>query len=250
MLTSACCAVQGQMKWNPVLLKWEGNESSLRDFDNVIASSARPALISPLGPLSPRKVYSTSPLANLPGSDDQQANTNSIEQKILSISNPHGTTPSLSGVRIVGDMIFDPVKRSWFSTSSEGEEEINFGDDEEEDDGDDQNKTHKIDAWEGGEQARLKTRRSFAKDWSSNASSTGDDQQESNWSFAEFSRKQRDADKRHKEEMNAWREAQATQIQTMPDIRKVSSIGSLYLPACAELESLTCLPLCSTSVIN
>lgn len=223
-LTYLSTAVQGQMKWNPVLLKWEGNESSLRDFDNVIASSARPALISPLGPLSPRNVYTKSPLANLPGSGDQQANANSIEQKILSISNPHGTTPSLGGVRIVGDMIFDPVKRSWFSTSSEGEEEINFGDDEEEDDHDDgQNKPRKIDAWEGGEQARLKTRRSFANDWSSNASSTGDDQLESNWSFAEFSRKQREADKRHKEEMKAWKEVEARQSQFMPDIRKVSS---------------------------
>ena len=220
--------MQGQMRWNPVLLKWEGNESSLRDFDNVIASSARPALISPMGPLSPRNAYSKSPLANLPGSTNSSQNTNgnSIEQKILSISNPHGTTPSLGGVRIVGDMIFDPVKRSWFSTSSEGEEEINFGDDEDDDFNDVNNsdKTRKVDAWEGGEQARLRTRRSFANDWSSNASSTGEDG-DSDWSVAEFSRKQMEAEKRHEEEMRAWnlvKVAQLLQQQRAIDVRQVS----------------------------
>lgn len=215
------------MRWNPVLLKWEGNESSLREFDNVIASSARPALISPMGPLSPRNVYSKSPLADLPGNSNNDKQANSIEQKILSISNPHGTTPSLGGVRIVGDMIFDPVKRSWFSTSSEGEEEINFGDDEDEEaeQGDSTSeKTRKIDAWEGGEQARLRTRRSFANDWSSNASSTGDDQ-DFNWSFTEFSRKQREAGNRHEEETRAWKQAgvlQLAQRDYSDDVRKVS----------------------------
>lgn len=215
------------MRWNPVLLKWEGNESSLRDFDNVIASSARPALISPLGPLSPRHVYSKSPLANtaIDTTGEGQIAQSSIEQKILSISNPHGTTPSLGGVRIVGDMIFDPVKRSWFSTSSEGEEELNFGDDENDEFSDnDQSKTRVVDAWEGGEQMRLRTRRSFANDWSSGTSSH--DGEEIEWDFDKFSARQREADVRHKSEMQAWKKhshdaRQSTQY--LYSIKKVST---------------------------
>lgn len=214
------------MKWNPVLLKWEGNEASLVDFDNVIASSARPALISPLGPLSPFNVYSKSPLASvLPGGTEQQFDS-SISQRLLSVSNPHGTTPSLGGVRVVGDMIFDPVKRSWFSMSNEGEEELNFGDDE--DDRLLQNgkgKEQPVDAWAGGEEMRLRTRKSFANDRSSNASSHGG-MEEENWNFDEFSRVQKEADKRHNAEMKAWKTANGpynvNQRQHLNDIKQVS----------------------------
>lgn len=224
-------AVQGQMKWNPVLLKWEGNESSLREFDNVIASSTRPALISPLGPLSPRNVYAKSPLGDLPDKADQQAGHNqSISQKLLSVSNPHGTTPSLGGVRVVGDMIFDPVKRSWFSMSSEGEEELNFGDDEEDESsqhGKDQSLG--VDAWEGGEQMRLRTRRSFANDWSSNASSHGD-REEADWSFEHFSKKQKEAAKRHDLEMQTWKRADGSLMSTdRQNMSRQTRKVSLYL---------------------
>lgn len=197
------------MKWNPVLLKWEGNESQLVEFDNVVASSARPALISPLGPLSPHNAYSKSPLAgDFNDASCKQAN-GSLPRKLLNVSNPHGTTPSLGGVRIVGDMIFDPVKRTWLSMSADGEEELNFGDDEDdafgprcEGDG------RPLDAWAGGEEMRLRTRRSFANDWNSNASSHGDGE-ESYWSFEEFSRKQKEAECRHLSEMQAWKTSDA-----------------------------------------
>lgn len=193
--------VQGQMKWNPVLLKWEGNESSLIEFDNVIASSGRPALISPLGPLSPRNTYSRSPLGGDQFDLAAKSIDTSISQKLLNVSNPQGTTPSLGGVRIVGDMIFDPVKRSWFSMSGGGEEELNFGDDEDEGR---QFDKQAIDAWAGGEEMRLRTRRSFANDWNSNASSHGD-KGKSYWDFELFSRKQKEAEDRHVMEMQPWK---------------------------------------------
>jgi hypothetical protein len=198
------------MKWNPTHMRWEGNEAVLRDFDNVISSSARPALISPLGPLSPHNMYAKSPLAAIsdpvPQSQNQNAkidNTNPSRQN-LSISNPHGTTPSLGGVRIVGDMIFDPVKMTWINTSEEGEEELNFGDDE---DDNLSSKANEPDAWDSGEQMRLRTRRSFANDWSSNASSIGDDDgHHPSFSFEEFSRKQRGVVKRHEVDMKPWQD--------------------------------------------
>lgn len=197
--------VQGQMTWNPILLKWEGNESSLVEFDNVIATSTRPALISPLGPLSPHNTYFRSPLAGESFDLSAKHKDASISQRHLNVSNPHGTTPSLGGVRIVGDMIFDPVKRTWLSMSADGEEELNFGDDEDDGSGQaTQGDNKPFDAWAGGEEMRLRTRRSFANDWNSNASSHGDGE-ESNWSFEEFSCKQKEAEKRHMTEMQAWK---------------------------------------------
>ncbi|KAK0557931.1 hypothetical protein OC846_000226 [Tilletia horrida] len=52
--------VVGDMRWNPVLQRWEGNESALRAFDNVINSSIRPALISPLTTSSVNSLMSSS----------------------------------------------------------------------------------------------------------------------------------------------------------------------------------------------
>ncbi|KAG6832298.1 hypothetical protein H0H92_003531 [Tricholoma furcatifolium] len=95
--------VVGEMKWNPLTLRWEGNDHVLRDFDSTVGTSTRPALIT-----------------HLTGS---------------SIGSPVGSFAS--GARIVGNMIFDPARMCWISTLSPEEDEpdvfANLADDEEED---------------------------------------------------------------------------------------------------------------------
>jgi hypothetical protein len=92
------------MRWNPLTLRWEGNDHVLRDFDAVVGTSTRPALIT-----------------HLTGS---------------SLGSPCGTFAS--GARIVGNMLFDPVRMCWVSTLAPDEEEpdvfANLADDEDDSD--------------------------------------------------------------------------------------------------------------------
>jgi len=93
------------MRWNPLSLRWEGNDHVLRDFDAAVGTSTRPALIT-----------------HLTGS---------------SIGTPVGSFAS--GPRIVGNMIFDPARMCWISTLPPDEDEpdvfANLADDEEEGEG-------------------------------------------------------------------------------------------------------------------
>lgn len=95
--------VVGEMKWNPQTLRWEGNDQVLRDFDVAVGTSTRPALIT-----------------HLTGS---------------SIGSPVGSLAS--GVKVVGNMIFDPSRMCWISTLPPEEEEpdvfADLADDEDED---------------------------------------------------------------------------------------------------------------------
>ncbi|KAL4070835.1 hypothetical protein J3A83DRAFT_3290693 [Scleroderma citrinum] len=95
--------VVGDMKWNPSTLRWEGNDQVLRDFDAVVGTSTRPALIT-----------------HLTGS---------------SIGSPVGSFAS--GARKVGNMIFDPTRMCWISTLPPDQEEpdvfADLADDEDED---------------------------------------------------------------------------------------------------------------------
>lgn len=92
--------VVGEMKWNPMALRWEGNDQALRDFD-AVGTSTRPALIT-----------------HLTGS---------------SIGSPVGTFAN--GARMVGNMIFDPARMCWISTLPPEEDEpdvfADLADDEE-----------------------------------------------------------------------------------------------------------------------
>lgn len=95
--------VVGEMKWNPYTLRWEGNDQALRDFDAVVGTSTRPALIT-----------------HLTGS---------------SIGSPVGSFAS--GARVVGNMIFDPTRMCWISTLPPEEEEPDVFADLADDEGDD-----------------------------------------------------------------------------------------------------------------
>ena len=91
----------GEMRWNPQTLRWEGNDQALRDFDSA---SSRPALIT-----------------HLTGT---------------SMGSPHGSFGS--SARVVGNMVFDPVRMCWMSTLAPEEEEpdvfADLADDEEDGD--------------------------------------------------------------------------------------------------------------------
>ncbi len=84
-------------------MRWEGNEQVLRDFDAVVTST-RPALIT-----------------HLTGS---------------SLGSP--TSSFGSGTRIVGNMVFDPIRLCWISTLPPEEDEpdvfANLADDEDDSD--------------------------------------------------------------------------------------------------------------------
>ncbi|KAF8609229.1 hypothetical protein BDV93DRAFT_518076 [Ceratobasidium sp. AG-I] len=82
----------GDMKWNPKTLRWEGNEQVLREFDSHLPSS-RPALITHI--------------------------TGSTLAGALS---PTGSLLA-SGARIVGNMMFDPVRMCWISCLPPEEDE-------------------------------------------------------------------------------------------------------------------------------
>lgn len=93
--------VVGEMRWNPQTLRWEGNDHVLRDFDAAVGTSSRPALIT-----------------HLTGS---------------SIGSPVGNFGPAA--RVVGNMVFDPVRMCWMSTLPPDEDEpdvfADMADDEE-----------------------------------------------------------------------------------------------------------------------
>lgn len=101
----------GDMRWNPILKKWEGNEQEGRDFENAIRGTGRPALISHLsfGPLK----GSTDPMSPPP----------------VIVSNPALlTSPTIIGtpsatLNVVGGMVFDPIKLCWMRQDGQEEED-------------------------------------------------------------------------------------------------------------------------------
>lgn len=96
----------GDMKWNPQIMRWEGNDQVLRDFDATVGTSTRPALIT-----------------HLTGS---------------SMGSPANSFAA--GARKVGNMMFDPSRMCWISMLPPEEEEpdvfANLADDEDSDDWD------------------------------------------------------------------------------------------------------------------
>jgi len=94
--TLACCRSVGEMTWNPQSLRWEGNYGVLREFDNQLASSVRPALIAYRAPNGHKPV---SPI------DKGNVSTAS------------------TAVRVVGNMMFDAEKMCWISTLPQDEED-------------------------------------------------------------------------------------------------------------------------------
>jgi hypothetical protein len=197
--------VEGDMLWNPLTMKWEGNEGDLQAFDHVMASSTRPALITQYpGLMSPATSRGT------PGS---------------------ATTAGLGGVRVVGSMVFDPVKMCWFNLDEDAaeEDELDFGDDEAEPV--EKRPGSRADWTTMGDTVKLKGKASFA---SSTAASYGGNQSNNQAAELEFVKACTEAEQRHVQELKHWptlvRE-QEDDRSFLWDIRKVRS--SRQSPVCS-----------------
>ncbi|KAF8741976.1 cytokinesis regulator, partial [Rhizoctonia solani] len=126
----------GDMKWNPKTLRWEGNEQVLKEFD-AHAAPSRPALIT-----------------HLTGSS------------IGGLMSPTGSMLA-SGARIVGNMLFDPVRMCWISRLPPEEEEPDVFAGLADDEGDWEDKAGTIRANTGGTNAT-----DDGKDWKGSVRST------------------------------------------------------------------------------
>ncbi|KAJ1311109.1 hypothetical protein OPQ81_009610 [Rhizoctonia solani] len=126
----------GDMRWNPKTLRWEGNEQVLKEFETHAAPS-RPALIT-----------------HLTGSS------------IGGLMSPTGSMLA-SGARIVGNMLFDPVRMCWISRLPPEEDEPDVFAGLADDEGDDwEDKAGTIRANIGGANA------TDDKDWKGSVRST------------------------------------------------------------------------------
>ncbi|EST05191.2 hypothetical protein PSEUBRA_005454 [Kalmanozyma brasiliensis GHG001] len=108
--TPAQKTVKG-MRWNAHALRWEGNEGVLRDFDQVIQRSTRPALISQMTGSSTSSALNQVAGYSSPLSPESSTLMNSIA----------------SGARVVGDMLFDPIQMRWIPKSGDEEEDVFAG---------------------------------------------------------------------------------------------------------------------------
>lgn len=215
-LTGRAGVKTGEMKWNPLEKRWEGNDQEARLFENTLASSARPALI-------------TNP----------------------SFQSPAGrgpTHPTKAQPHVVGDMVFDPVAMCWHSRTGDAEEEIDFGDDEGE--SFDRMSIDEMGApggtgasvegmtWDGPGQRettmRLKNRASWIGDIAmASSSSTGEGQvDERDEDGAAFWRECVEAEQKHKEETRWWMPKRQSDDEFdrsyLYEIRKVSLVPSIW----------------------
>ncbi|KAF5385313.1 hypothetical protein D9615_001412 [Tricholomella constricta] len=214
--------VVGDMKWNPLTLRWEGNDQVLRDFDSAIGTSTRPALIT-----------------HLTGS---------------SIGSPVGSFAS--GARIVGNMIFDPTRMCWISTLPPDEDEpdvfANLADDEEDGDawetkggtiraslqqasGSDISSVNTTTTGSSADSSTSSTRaeapspaRSHTRTISESGSERGSRASMVFDIDETFIESCRHAEERHRVEMKGWRSALATQdVFSMPDRSYLYEIRAL-----------------------
>ncbi|KAL9933225.1 hypothetical protein V8E36_007943 [Tilletia maclaganii] len=167
--------VVGDMRWNPAMQRWEGNESALRAFDNVVNSSTRPALISPLTTSSVSSLVSSAssllgPSTSTLGGMSMGASSSTIGKSALTMTGLAAATKaaqaavvmlgprlkhsassaasmstaatnfvepqgSMQGTRVVGDMMFDPVQMCWLSMVGNEEPDVFAGIGEEDEEG-------------------------------------------------------------------------------------------------------------------
>ncbi|GAA6005541.1 hypothetical protein JCM10207_005244 [Rhodosporidiobolus poonsookiae] len=208
--------VQGDMTYNPVLQRWEGNESILREFDKALATSTRPALISPFSSTlgSPARTSFPSPVLSTVDSDPPSSSNSSIAGASTkpTVVLPPGAAPtnSRAGIKVVGDMVFDPATCSWHAlggVDAEDELELDWGgggtsaseaDDEPPRDG-----------WEEGERERmLKNRASFVLE---EGSSEGSDEDGAAARQSEAEGEDGDGRKKKSTKRRMWRESKAAE---------------------------------------
>lgn len=206
--------VVGEMKWNPSTLRWEGNDQALRDFDAVVGTSTRPALIT-----------------HLTGS---------------SMGSPVGSFAA--GARKVGNMIFDPTRMCWVSTLPADQEEpdvfADLADDEDDDAWETKSGTIRASQQIVGATspcesslasvATALTTLSPASSRTRTMSESGDSDRGSRASIFydvddDFVERCRAAEERHRSEMKGWRSALSRQVKAFgePDRQDLYEIRAL-----------------------
>ncbi|SGY30543.1 BQ5605_C002g01162 [Microbotryum silenes-dioicae] len=199
----------GEMTWNPSLGRWEGNENVLKEFDRVLSSSTRPALITQLSSsLSPGRIA-------FPSTDDAsptESSTAAISPRTVKLV--AASAANIANVKVVGSMVFDPVRMSWHSLAGpDDEDELDlFGDNE-------SSTSANGDGWEKGERERmLKNRASFVR--SDRSSAFEDDER-----MTRIEIESREAVERHRLEMKTWTSRRSTmepiQRNWLYDLRNV-----------------------------
>ncbi|BGP36833.1 hypothetical protein JCM10449v2_000735 [Rhodotorula kratochvilovae] len=213
--------VQGEMTYNPVLQRWEGNEAILREFDKALATSTRPALISPFSSTlgSPHRGSFFAPVQ--PAAQPASAAITANPKVVL----PAGATASASRgtAKVVGDMVFDPATCSWHAVAgpdAEDELELDWGggtsggeaaDDEDAAPGG-LGAMSEVDGWELGERERmLKNRASFVLEEGSEeevdvgAEAADGAKKRAHTTKKQIWRESKAAEERSRVEMSAWR---------------------------------------------
>lgn len=226
-------AVQGEMTYNPLLHRWEGNEAILREFDKALATSTRPALISPFSSAlgSPARSHFGPPATS--GQAPIAAPASAHLPPGAAINASRGTA------KVVGDMVFDPATCSWHAIAgpdAEDELEIDWGvtsggeiaDDEE------HVGSSELDGWELGERERmLKNRASFALEEGSEGdedTGTGDGKTRTKSTKKQLLRESQQAAERCRREMQGWLTAASAETgegderKWLWDLRSVRSI--------------------------
>lgn len=200
------------MTYNPKLQRWEGNEAVLRDFDKALATSTRPALISPLSSTlsSPsRSLFATAFPKN---------------QSTASTGHPPpagtGSAASRATAKVVGDMVFDPATCSWHSLAGPDAEEaleLDWGGGTSGGENADDEAYGGLDGWELGERERmLQTRASFVLE----EGSEGDEEGGPAVLGAN------DADGRRKStKRQLWREGKAAEERCRHEMRAWTVVG-------------------------
>lgn len=100
----------GDMVYNPSSHRWEGNESVLTEFEQIQTSPSRPALITNAA-IGSLKRNSKPPI---------------VPADLSRISTSTHSSGGSNNVKVVGDMLFDPVKMCWVHTGGADYEEDVF----------------------------------------------------------------------------------------------------------------------------
>ncbi|GAA6059591.1 hypothetical protein JCM10212_005090 [Sporobolomyces blumeae] len=197
--------VQGEMTWNPELQRWEGNESILREFDKVLGTSNRPALISPFSSALGSPSRAAFPLSPNP-------NAEALNSKIPGQAGSSTRLPasaSRAGVKVVGDMVFDPSTCSWHAISgpeAEDELELDWGEIADDEHGAEFG-ADGGDGWEKGERERmLQNRASFVLSEGDEDESENDDASGKKGKMTRKGiwRESQRAEERCREELGGW----------------------------------------------
>ncbi|BGP12976.1 hypothetical protein JCM10213_006614 [Rhodosporidiobolus nylandii] len=168
--------VHGEMTYNPRLHRWEGNESILREFDKALSTSTRPALISPFSSTMGSPARTTFPA---PDTSSRSGTPAPADQPALKLPPGASQGASRAGIKVVGDMVFDPATCSWHALAgpdAEDELELDWGAAGASSSGEAADGEEDEDGWEAGERERmLRNRESFVLEEGSSEGSAGEE---------------------------------------------------------------------------